>query len=122
MLGEAVAAGAPDDGDQQEQEIVVPDFSDFSDFSFRKLCVADFAEGALRQYNWRMKPLNLANIAPADLMPLPEVPDRYGPRNADERRIYDRVKEGLDCTSGKEYASVADFIAELRGKVAKLNR
>jgi len=60
-----------------------------------------------------MSTLNLHTIDPAELMPLPEVPESYGPRNAEEQRIYQLVKEALDAP-GKTYDSVADFIAEMR--------
>ncbi len=47
-------------------------------------------------------------------MPTPEVPESYAPRNEGEQRIYNLGKEGLDSGPGKTYASVTDFIAELR--------
>ncbi|MBJ7313355.1 hypothetical protein H7U20_24605 [Rugamonas sp. CCM 8940] len=58
---------------------------------------------------------------PADLIPLPEVPDSYGPRDEEERRVHTLVKEALDSGPGKNYASVADFLAELRAGIPGLN-
>ncbi len=67
-----------------------------------------------------MSSLNLHAIDPAELMPLPEDPDTYGPRNEEERRIYQLIKESLDSPS-KTYASVADFIAEMRATLPSNN-
>jgi hypothetical protein len=64
-----------------------------------------------------MTSLQLKSLDPAELMPTPEVPESYGPRNEEELRIYNLVKEGLDSGPGKTYASVADFIAELRANI-----
>ncbi len=50
-------------------------------------------------------------------MPLPEMPESYGPRDDEELRIYNMVKEALDVGPGKAYASVADFIAELSASI-----
>lgn len=68
-----------------------------------------------------MTSINLKSIDPAELMPLPEVPESYGPRNEEERRVYKLVKEALDSGPGKTYASVADLIAELRAGIPRLN-
>lgn len=68
-----------------------------------------------------MSSLNLHTLDPAELMPLPEVPESYGPRNEEERRIYQLVQESLDAP-GKTYASVADFIAEMRTSLPRTNR
>lgn len=46
-------------------------------------------------YNQPMQPLDLMALDPADLAPLPEVPESYGPRNAEERRILARVQAAL---------------------------
>lgn len=64
-----------------------------------------------------MTSLHLKALDPAELLPTPEVPESYGPRNEEERRIYNLVKEGLDNGPGKTYASGADFIAELRTSI-----
>lgn len=40
-----------------------------------------------------MKSLNLSDIDPAELMPTPDVPESYGPRNAEERRVPDAFLE-----------------------------
>jgi hypothetical protein len=61
--------------------------------------------------------LDLQSIDPADLLPLPEVPDRFGPRDEEERRVYALVKEALDSGPGKTYASVAEWMAELRASL-----
>lgn len=64
-----------------------------------------------------MSKLNLKSIDPAELMPTPEVPESYGPRNQEDVLVYRFVKEALDGGPGKKYASVADFIAELRASI-----
>lgn len=64
-----------------------------------------------------MSSLHLNAIDPAELMPLPELPESYGPRDDEELRIYNMVKEALDGGPGKTYASVADFIAELSASI-----
>ena len=61
-----------------------------------------------------MKSLNLNAIDPAELMPSPEVPESYGPRNEEERRIYALIKEALDGDEGLSYETVDDLIDELR--------
>ena len=68
-----------------------------------------------------MTSLNLKSIDPAELMPLPDIPESYGPRNEEERRVYMLVKEALDSGPGKTYASVADLMAELRTGIPRLN-
>jgi hypothetical protein len=64
-----------------------------------------------------MSKLNLNSIDPADLMPTPEVPESYGPRNQEDVLVYTFVKEALDGGPGKKYDNVADFIAELRAGI-----
>jgi hypothetical protein len=61
-----------------------------------------------------MKSLNPSDIDPAELVPTPDVPDSYGPRNEEERRIYDMLNEALDGDEGQSYETVADLIDELR--------
>lgn len=68
-----------------------------------------------------MTTLNLKALDPAELMPTPEVPESYGPRNEEERRIYTLVKEALDAGPGKTYDNVADLIAELRAGIPRHN-
>ena len=68
-----------------------------------------------------MTSLDLQSLDPAELIPLPEVPDSYGPRDEEERRVYTLVKEALDSGPGKTYASVADFMVELRASLTRLN-
>ena len=64
-----------------------------------------------------MSKLNLKSIDPADLMPTPEVPESYGPRNQEDVLVYAFVEEALDSGPGKKYESVADVIAELRAGI-----
>lgn len=64
-----------------------------------------------------MTSLDFKSIDPAELLPLPEVPDSYGPRDEEERRVYALVKEALDSSPGKTYASVAELMAELRASI-----
>lgn len=66
-----------------------------------------------------MTSINIKAIDPAELMPLPEVPESYGPRDEEDRRVYSLVKEALDSGTGKTYASVADFIMELRAGIPR---
>lgn len=68
-----------------------------------------------------MNSLQLTSIDPAELLPLPETPESYGPRDQEEQRIYNLVKEALDSGPGKTYATVADFIAELRASMPASN-
>ncbi|WP_035055805.1 hypothetical protein [Andreprevotia chitinilytica] len=63
-----------------------------------------------------MPALNLKSLDPAELMPLPEIPESYGPRNEEEQRIDDLVMEGINSGPGKQYASVAEFAAEFRAQ------
>lgn len=63
---------------------------------------------------YRMKSLNLNDIDPAELMPTPDVPESYGPRNAGETRIHELVSEALDADDGQVYETVDDLIDELR--------
>jgi hypothetical protein len=64
-----------------------------------------------------MPTLNLNAIDPAELMPIPEVPESYGPRNDEDREVYALIQEALDSGAGKRYASVAEFAAELRTRL-----
>lgn len=43
---------------------------------------------------------NYQALDPADLSPLPDVPDQYGPRDADEVQILQLVLEGLASGPG----------------------
>lgn len=79
------------------------------------MLVADFSGGIMRT----MTALNLQSIDPAELMPTPEVPESYGPRNEEERRVHMLVQEALDAGPGKTYDHVADFIAELRAGIPR---
>jgi len=64
-----------------------------------------------------MPALNLKALDPAELMPLPDVPDRYGPRNEEEQRIYELVMEGL--RSGPPIPVDDAFFHELDVLIAK---
>jgi len=64
-----------------------------------------------------MPTLNLKALDPAELMPLPDVPESYGPRDEEEQRIYDLVMEGFNGGPGKTYASVDEFAAEFRAQL-----
>ena len=43
-----------------------------------------------------MTPLNLKAIDPAELLPIPDIPESYGPRNEEDQRVYDLVMAGLN--------------------------
>lgn len=62
-------------------------------------------------YNRDMPAFNLTAINPADLAPIPDVPDSYGPRNDEDRRVLALVQEGL--ASGKPVPLDDDFFAEI---------
>jgi hypothetical protein len=53
-----------------------------------------------------MTALNLKKLDPAQLMPIPEVPESYGPRNAEDRRVYKLVKEAFDADIWHTYETV----------------
>jgi len=63
-----------------------------------------------------MPALNLKAIDPAELMPLPEVPESYGPRNEEDREVYALIQEAMDSGPGTQYETVADFMAVLRAR------
>ena len=69
-----------------------------------------------------MKRLNLHTIDPAELLPAPEVPESYGPRDEEEQRVYDLVNEALDGGPGTTYASVEELIAELRASIPRQSK
>ncbi len=64
-----------------------------------------------------MPSLNLHALDPAELMPLPDVPESYGPRNDEDREVYALINEALESGPGKTYASVAEFAAEFRARL-----
>lgn len=66
-----------------------------------------------------MTSLDLNSIDPAHLMPTPEVPDSYGPRNEDDVRVYKLVKEALDAGPGRKYDTVADFMLALDARMSR---
>jgi hypothetical protein len=59
---------------------------------------------------------NLKALDPAELMPIPDVPESYGPRNEEDQRVYDLVKAGLD--SGEPIPVDAAYFARLRARIA----
>jgi hypothetical protein len=67
-----------------------------------------------------MPALNLKALDPAELMPIPDVPESYGPRDEEEQRIYDLVMEGFASGPGKVYASVSELAAELDAQLKQL--
>ena len=67
-----------------------------------------------------MTTLNLNAIDPAELMPLPETPDSFGPRDDEERQIYALIQEAMDSGPGKRYASVDDLAVELNARLERL--
>ena len=52
-------------------------------------------------------------------MPLPEVPESYGPRNVEDMRIYTLVKEAIDGGPGKKYDTVSDFMRVLDARLSR---
>jgi hypothetical protein len=66
-----------------------------------------------------MPSLNLKALDPAELMPIPDVPESYGPRDEEEQRIYELVMEGLESGPGKVYATVDEFMRELDARVPR---
>lgn len=66
-----------------------------------------------------MTSINLKSLDPAQLMPTPEIPESYGPRNGEDRRVYKLVKEALDAGPGKKYDTVADFMRTLDARVPR---
>jgi hypothetical protein len=67
------------------------------------------------QYNKNMA-LNLHTIDPAELLPLPEVPEGYGAGDDEEKRVLQLVKEGLE--SGPAIPVDDAFIARLRSRIS----
>ena len=63
-----------------------------------------------------MTSLNLHAIDLAELMPLPEVPESYGPRNEEDQRVYELVKEGIE--SGPSIPMDDTFFDRLRARIA----
>ena len=66
-------------------------------------------------YNRAMPNLNLKSIAKAEMMPLPDVPESYGPRNAEEEHVHDLVKAGL--ASGDPIPVDSSYFARLRDRI-----
>jgi hypothetical protein len=60
--------------------------------------------------------MNLITIDPAELVPLPEVPVSFGPRNEEDERVLVLVKQGL--ASGVPTALDEAFFAELDAIIA----
>ncbi len=59
---------------------------------------------------------NLATIDPAELAPIPDVPERYGPRNEEDEHVLALVLRGL--ASGPVEPLDDAFFAELDAIVA----
>ncbi|WP_223879078.1 hypothetical protein [Chitinimonas arctica] len=66
-----------------------------------------------------MPTLNLKALDPAELMPLPEVPESYGPRDEEEQRIHELVMEGIHSGPGVVYDTVDDFMLALEARVLR---
>lgn len=66
-------------------------------------------------YNGVM-PLNLHEIDPAELAPIPDVPESYGPRNDEDEHVLKLVREGLE--SGPAIAVDDAFFARLRSRIS----
>ena len=62
-------------------------------------------------YNYGMQPFNIETIDPAELAPIPEVPETFGPRNEEDVRVLDLVLTSL--SSGAALPLDATFFAEL---------
>jgi hypothetical protein len=58
-----------------------------------------------------MKPRNVNSTNPDEAAEVPQ--QTYGPRNEEERIVYELVKEALESGEGKEYASVAELMRDL---------
>ena len=63
-----------------------------------------------------MPALNLKAIDPAELMPIPNAPESYGPRNEEDQRVYDLVTAGLN--SGEPIPVNTAYFACLRARIA----
>lgn len=58
--------------------------------------------------------MNTRKPSPADTLPeQPVAQDGYGPRNEEERRIYELIKEALDADKWTEYDSVDALMDDL---------
>ncbi|MEC3767871.1 hypothetical protein [Cupriavidus sp. SS-3] len=53
---------------------------------------------------------------------LPRAADAVGPQNEAERRLYERIVDGLNSGEGTEYARVEDFAAEFRARLRNRKR
>ncbi|WP_035057779.1 hypothetical protein [Andreprevotia chitinilytica] len=62
-----------------------------------------------------MPALNLQALDPADLMPIPDVPESYGPRNEEDQRVYELVTAGIE--SGEPIPVDESFFARLRARI-----
>jgi hypothetical protein len=58
-----------------------------------------------------MQTFNLTAIDPVELAPIPDVPESYGPRNEEDRRVLSLVQEGM--ASGRALPLDDAFFAEL---------
>ncbi len=48
---------------------------------------------------------------------MPRDADAVGPQNEAERRLYERIVEGLNSGPGTDYENVADFAVEFRSRL-----
>jgi hypothetical protein len=61
--------------------------------------------------------LNLTAIDPAELAPIPDVPESYGPRNEEDKRVLGLVLEGL--SSGPAVPLDDAFFDELNAIISQ---
>lgn len=64
-----------------------------------------------------MQIFNLTTIDPVELTPIPDVPESYGPRNEEDRRVLALVREGM--ASGCALVLDDTFFAELDAIVSQ---
>lgn len=63
-----------------------------------------------------MSALNLHALPVEELMPLPDLPESYGPRNEEDLAVFALVKVGIAGPSTK-YETVADFMRALDARM-----
>ncbi|MDY7549017.1 hypothetical protein QN360_16960 [Glaciimonas sp. CA11.2] len=64
-----------------------------------------------------MQAFNLTTINPVELDPIPDVPESYGPRNEEDRRVLTLMLEGM--SSGPALPIDDAFFAELDAIVSQ---
>jgi hypothetical protein len=75
---------------------------------------------AERGYHTCMADVNFKALDPAELMPIPDVPESHGPRNGEDQRVHDLVTAGLN--SGEPIPVDEGYFARLRARIASFNR